>query len=154
MRIARRKILLGSAGVIGVLGLGVWGFGGLGLEAEIVSVLRRRLSFLKLDADGLRAFAKAQVRALFDKRIPTWNRMKYHFQSAVGPAGRYDRSTDTRSKIARAEDTLISTYLLSSDFFWNGSDESRIVRYIAYYDPMDACGNPFARPAVDHPAAT
>jgi hypothetical protein len=70
--------------------------------------------------------------------------------SAVAPSfKRYYRSTDKRSRLARLEDSLVSTYLLSSDFFLNGADESRKINYVAYYDPMRPCQNPFARPAVD-----
>lgn len=148
--INRRRFLLGGLAAVGAAGLGVWGFGRIGLEAKIVSVLRRRLSFLQLDQEGLHRFANDQVSAIFHKRIPTWNRLRYHFLSAVAPSfQRYYRSADTRSRVDKAEDALISTYLLSSDFLINGSDESRLVRYVAFYDPLIPCGNPFARPAVD-----
>jgi hypothetical protein len=144
--INRRRLLLGGLGILGAAGIGVWGFGRVGLEAQIVAMLRRRLDFLQLDRDGLQAYAKDQVSALLNRRMPTWNRLRYHFLSAVAPSfKRYYRSSDRRSRIGRAEDSLISTYLLSSDFFLNGADESRIVRYMAFYDPMRACGNPFAR---------
>jgi len=44
-------------------------------------------------------------------------------------------------------------YLLSSDFFQNHADESRTVRYLAYYDLLIPCQNPFARPAVEPASA-
>jgi hypothetical protein len=147
---SRRGFLLGGLGFVGVLGLGAWGFGRAAFEAEIVSVLRRRLSFLKLNQDGLHAYARDQATALFNKKIPTWNRLRYHFLSAVAPSfKRFYRSSDKRSRLARVEDSIVSTYLLSSDFFLNHADESRTVNYVAYYDPMHPCQNPFARPAVD-----
>lgn len=153
--INRRRFLLAAAGVVAVGGLGLWGFGRLGIEAKIVAILRRRLNFLQLDQAGLHRFAKDQVTAMLNKRFPTWNRLRYHFLSAVAPSfQRYYRSADTRSRIAKAEDAFVSTYLLSSDFFINGSDESRTVRYVAFYDPLRPCGNPFARPAVDPPTPT
>jgi len=35
---------------------------------------------------------------------------------------------------------------MSSDFFLNGADESKTVRYVAIYNPyVGACRNPFAR---------
>ena len=96
-----------------------------------------------------RAFAKDQTNATFAKKIPTWSRMRYHLLASGGSSfKRFYRSTDTRSRFARFEDTLVSTYLLSTDFFWNGSDESRTVNYVAYYDPNRPCHNPFARPVV------
>jgi hypothetical protein len=141
--------------MVAVGGLAVWGFGRTAMEAKIVSVLRRRLNFLHLDPTGLHEFAKDQATALLTKRVPTWNRMRYHFLSAVAPSfNRYYRSADKRSSIEKTEDAFVSTYLLSSDFFIHGSDESRIVNYVAFYDPMRACGNPFARPAIDTRTAT
>jgi hypothetical protein len=148
--INRRRFLLTGAGVVAVGGLGLWGFGRLGAEAKIVAILRRRLNFLQLDQAGLHGFARDQVGAMLNRRVPTWNRLRYHFLSAVAPSfQRYYRSADTRSRIAKAEDAFVSTYLLSSDFFINGSDESRLVRYVAFYDPGRPCSNPFARPAVE-----
>jgi len=148
--INRRRLLLGGLGAVGVAGLAAWGFGRAGLEAEVAAVVRRRLGFLKLDREGLHAYARDQVAAMLNKKFPTWNRLRYHFLSAVAPSfQRYYRSASRRSRIAKAEDALVSTYLLSSDFFWKGADASRIVKYIAFYDPMRPCSNPFARPVID-----
>ena len=152
--INRRRLILGGLGVAGVAGLGAWGLGHWGLHREIVSVLHRRLSFLKLEEEGVRAFARDQTAAAFNKKIPTWTRLRYHFLSAGAPSfKRFYRSTEQLSRVARLEEMLVSTYLLSSDFFSNGADESRTIKYVAYYDPMRGCQNPFARPAVD-PRAT
>jgi len=145
--ISRRRLLVGGLGLFGTVAVGVWGFGRTELEARMVAMLRRRLAFLQLDQDGLHAYARDQVAALLSKRMPTWNRLRYHLRSAVAPSfKRYYRSSDGRSRIAKAEDAFVSAYLLSSDFLVNGADESRVVRYVAFYDPMRACGNPFARP--------
>src|SRR5215467_4164888 len=119
----RRRFLLGGLTIVAVAGIGVIGFGRMGAESHIVSVVRRRLSFLKLDETGLRAFAKDQVSALLAKR-PTWNRLKYHYLALFSKQfTRYNRSSDTRSSRQRTEDNFASTYLLSSDFFVNGADE-------------------------------
>jgi hypothetical protein len=80
--IRRRQFLLGTLAVVAVSGLAVVGFGRMAGEAEIVSLVRRRLSFLRLDDAGLHAFARDQTGALLAKR-PTWNRMKYHFLSVL-----------------------------------------------------------------------
>ena len=148
--ISRRRLIFGGLGAVGAAGLGAWGLGRLGFQMEIASILRRRLGFLKLDDGGVRAFAKDQTRATFSKKIPSWNRLRYHMlASGASSFKRFYRSTDTHSRMGRFEDALVSTYLLSSDFFWNGSDESRKVNYVAYYDPNRPCHNPFARPVVD-----
>jgi hypothetical protein len=152
--INRRRLLLGGAG-LAVVAAGGYGLGRYGLQSQIASMLGRRLYFLKLDPDGVRQFAKDQTAALLGKKIPTWNRLKYHFL-AGGAASfkRFYRSADSRSRKARMEDGIISSYLLSSDFFTNGMDESRTVRYVIYYDAARPCQNPFARPATDAPAAS
>jgi len=38
----------------------------------------------------------------------------------------------------------LSHFLLSTDFFVNGADESRVVQYVAYHDKTLPCSNPFA----------
>lgn len=149
----RRKFLLGlgSVGVLG--GLGLWGFGRDGIENAIVSVLRKRLDFLNLHEPGLNAFAADQTSKILAKRV-SMGRLRYHFLSAVSSSfKRYERASVARTRRERAEDLLVSTYLLSSDFFINGSDESREVRYVAYYDAMRPCNNPFARPPEDPQSA-
>jgi hypothetical protein len=41
---------------------------------------------------------------------------------------------------------VFTRYLLSTDFFRHGADESRVVRYVGLYDPDNApCNNPLAR---------
>jgi hypothetical protein len=71
--------------------------------------------YLKLDESGVRAFVTAH-------------------QSSSNAAETGER--------ARAD--TMSRYLLSTDFFRHGSDESRIVRFVAYHDPVTApCLNPF-----------
>ena len=150
--IKRRQFLLGGLGIAAAAALGLAGLGRPAIEAEIVAGIRKRLPFLTLDDTGLHAFAQDQVATLLAKR-PTLNRLKYHFMSHVAPSfTRYLRSTDTRTRLEQTLDNFTSTYLLSSDFFINGSDESEPVRYLAFYDPLLACGNPFARPALDTPA--
>jgi hypothetical protein len=46
--------------------------------------------------------------------------------------------------IRRGEDRVVTTFLLSTDFFELGSDEARAVHYVDFFDPL-RCGNPFAR---------
>lgn len=149
----RRLVLIGLGGVALAAGLAV-GIGPVIGEAELAAQVRRRLSFLKLDEAGLNAFAKDQVAVLLAKR-PTWNRMKYHFMSVFSKSfTQWNHSTDKRTRKERMIDTFCETYLLSTDFFRNGADPARIVRYVSLYDPMIPCGNPFARPVVVAGGAT
>lgn len=150
--IKRRGILLGALGVAATASLGLWG-ADVFTQSEIASSVRRRLSFLKLDEAGLHSFARDQVASILAKR-PTWYRIKFHIRMMFSKSGpNWGVSTDTRSRRERMVDNLATMYLLSSDFFLNGADESRSVRYVALFDPMRACDNPFARP-VEDPAGT
>lgn len=150
--INRRRLLLGGLGVAAVAGLGVWG-ADYASEWEIVSGVRRKLSFLRLDDAGLHSFAKDYIKSMLAKR-PSWYRWKFHFHSLFSkPVARWGISSDKRSRRDKLEDYLATLYLLSSDFFVKDAEESRFVEYVNLYDPMRACGNPFARPAVDPPAA-
>ncbi len=149
----RRTFLLGGLGVAVVAGLGVLG-AGPAAEAQIASLVRRRLGFLKLDEAGLKQFSKDQVSALLAKR-PTWNRWKYHFLVLFTKSfTQYGTSNDTRTRLQRTADSFATTYLLSSDFFVNGADESRTIEYTGLYDPLRPCSSPFARPPLDRPAAS
>ena len=141
-----RQVGLGVVALAGAGGLSGWFLS----EAEIASA-SARLPFLRFDDEGLQAFAKDQISALLAKR-PTWYRLKYHvrllFQKPTAAAS-WGRTSDKRTRRERMEDNLATLYLLSSDFFTSGADETRVIRYVALYDPMRPCGNPFARPAVD-----
>jgi hypothetical protein len=135
--IKRRYILLGAiAGIVGVR------FALSSDEGAILAVLRKRLDYLQLDEEGLLSYA----RDLADShRIASF---RLRWVQMIGPLYTHFDSLG-RNPIAHSvrhgEERIVSTYLLSSDFFINGQDESRLVRYLGFYDPLKACANPFAR---------
>jgi hypothetical protein len=145
--IKRRRFLLGGLGIAAVAVLGVWG-ADIAAESEIVSGIRRRLGFLRFDDAGLHAFAKDYIRTMLAKR-PSWYRWKYHFYTLFHkPVARWGMSSDRRSRRERMEDNLATLFLLSSDFFVKGADESRVIQYLNFYDPLRGCNSPFARPVL------
>jgi hypothetical protein len=146
--INRRRVIVGGIGLVGMGGLAAWGVGRIGLKAEIVALLKRRLDYLKLDEQGVQTFATDRVDAMFNKKIPTWNRLRYHFGAGIPSAPRFQRTTDARSQVVRFEDAVVQLFLLSSNFFVDGADESRVVRYVGYFDPTHPCQNPFARQVI------
>jgi hypothetical protein len=104
----------------------------------IISVLHRKLSYLELDESSLGKFAadfagdygtlghKGQLLALSRPVLPLVDSL-------------------AADEVTRFEDRVVSKFLLSTDFFRNGADETRPVKYVAYYNPYNvACGNPFA----------
>jgi hypothetical protein len=144
----RRRFLLGGLGVVAVAAAGIWGVD-LATESEIVSGIRRRLGFLHFDDAGLHSFAKDYIRSMLVKR-PSWYRWKYHFHTLFSkpPAAQWGISNDKRTRRERLEDNFATMFLLSSDFFAKGADESRSIQYVSLYDPMRACNDPFARPVI------
>jgi hypothetical protein len=58
----------------------------------------------------------------------------------VSPDGRFGNA------LRHGEDHVVTQFLISSDFFINGADTSRVVKYRSWYGAQVPCGNPFARP--------
>ena len=127
----RRAFLAGLVSALSLGGGGWWWWRGREAPPQepldpwtelTAATLRRLLPYLQLDDDGLARFGR-DLRA----------------------AGGRDLLRRADAGDARAREWLGQQFLLSSDFFWNGADESRPVGYRAYYDPYaQACANPFA----------
>lgn len=145
--IKRRHFLLGVGAAITAFA-GLWA-ADVATKTEIAAAVRKRLGFLKLDEGGLDAFAKDQMSALLAKR-PSWDRIKLHFDSLFSKPAEvgFGNSVDRRSRRERLEDHFSTVYLMSSDFFQHNADESRVIHYVALFDPERACDNPFARPML------
>jgi hypothetical protein len=137
----RRYFLLSGLGALcGVVG---WRFIQSSDESAITKVLHKRLDYLRLDEAGVRRFARDLMANQFlssgrlrviDAAGPLYTRL------ALNAHNRLDDG------IRHGEDRLVTQYLISSDFFANGADESRIVHYVGYFDPTAGCNSPFARP--------
>jgi hypothetical protein len=142
----RHLLVVATATVVGTAGLGAWRYLYGTDESAIIAVLRKRLHYLQLDEQGLLAYAKDLVAAgivssgklrLLDAARPVYTHLVPTRLSAL-----------TR-ELNHGEERIVSQYLLSSDFFQNGNDEKRLVRYRQYYDPIGQigpCSNPFSRP--------
>jgi hypothetical protein len=141
--ISRRTLLAGAAGIAAA---GVWRYATTSEEDAIAAVVRRRLDYLSLDDEGLREFARdlANHGVVADGKL--------HMIAAVGPVYPLIATVPAAAQLLKhGEERIVSLYLLSSDFFVNGADEARRVRYLRFYDPIGqarACANPFARSVV------
>jgi len=143
----RRSVITGAIGLAALVGLGVVGV--QISENQIAAAIRRRLSFLHFDDDGLHQFARDYEGVMMQKR-PSWYRWKYHFHTLFSkpPAAQWGISNDTRTRKEHLEDDLATLFLLSSDFFENKADETRTIRYVQFYDPLRPCNDWFARPVI------
>jgi hypothetical protein len=109
-------------------------------------LLKKRLDYLILDENGLLVFARdlaaqklisSHKLRMLDFAEPVYTRL-----SLVAHDNALTRA------IRHGEERIVTQYLLSSDFFQNGADETRKVRYYRYYDPTRnprPCRTPFAR---------
>jgi len=137
---SRRTFL--AVACAGLLGAGGWRFFRAHDEDAILMVLRKRLDYLKLDPAGMQAFA----RDLASRKLLSRTRLR--LMMTFGPLyRRFDLNGQNFLAVAirHGEERIVSNYLLSSDFFINGADQSRIVQYLGFYDPLHACSNPFAQ---------
>lgn len=141
--ITRRQLLLGL-GTTAVAALPI----GLLASSEagaISAVVRKRLDYLQLDANGVDAFAQE----LAQRRLITSSKLRLAAASGLIYVD-FSDSNRFAQGLRRGEDHIVSYYLLSSDFFTHGADESRLVSYTGFYDPLaSVCRNPFAVPLLD-----
>jgi hypothetical protein len=120
-----------------------WEFFGASDQDLIAMVVRRRLDYLKLEPHGVQRFARDMAG------LEVVSKARMHLISGIRPIYvRYPLSSGHNAvayKLRHGEDRIVSTYLLSSDFFLNGASEAREVNYLGMLDSRRACGNPFAR---------
>jgi hypothetical protein len=125
----KRRTFLTIVGISGVIGLVTsFKFITTSFEEAAVALIREELSFLKLDPEGVRSFVQTYAK----------NRDRNYKLTMKG----YNLLGISASQSGKIHQ-LVSSYLLSSDFFVHKMDESRVIKYAAFY-------NPYARPCA-HP---
>jgi len=124
---------------------GWWFFKARKREAAdiIISILHKKLPYLELDETGLNNFALDFQKTLSEKQvlIGTWAGLLKPIYSIVD----IFKFVPFSKKFEQFEGYVVTIFLLSSDFFYNGGDASRIINYRSFYDPYESgCDNPFA----------
>lgn len=137
----RRKLIIGcivaAAAVLGAR-LGV-----ASPEDAVIRVLRKRLDYLNLDPEGVHRFAADVQRKKFVSRFRL---MVIDFVGPLYSETNVSPDGHPGDTLRHGEDHVVTQFLISSDFFINGADTNRVVKYLGWYNPLQACGNPFARP--------
>lgn len=143
MGLSRRKFLaLGlAAGVAPLYALYAWRWGDP--TEAIVAILKRRVGYLRVEPGTFYDFAKDYVstKIEYERKLAT-------LSAAALPLRFYSpyRWLAQGHAFRRLEDSVVSDYLLSTDFFYYDADEQRAISYISFYDPYARpCGNPFNR---------
>lgn len=123
--------------------LGWWRLRSRGSDSvgSVAELIRRRLSYLDLDEAGVDRFSDDVEAVMKRIEIP-----------AGGPPGALESHVIEgvafqidNGAIRFYEDTLVRKFLLSSDFFLEGADETRTVQYLGWFDEFAPCRNPFAQ---------
>jgi len=150
MRPRRRRFLLLAAGgavvIAGGYGVARWYRGDP--ASVIVAILERRVGYLQVDHASFERFAVQYLESRKEYRhelaLMALFSLPYRY---VTPYPFLKQAHSLR----RLESNVVSRYLLSTDFFEHGADESRPVMYVEFFDPYSiACRNPF----VPRPPAT
>jgi hypothetical protein len=140
--VKRRTLFLSGLGLL-VAGVGLR-IGLSSKESAVARMIYKRLDYLNLDPEGVAQYS----RDVFSHGVSS---TKLRLTAAIGPL--YDLLDRPLGKkpdgtVLRAEERIVGEYLLSTDFFTNGADTRKMVRYLGYFDgPSEyrPCGNPFAR---------
>jgi len=116
---------------------------GLMLETEVAAVaavVHKRLSYLTLDRDGVRQFARQYVALGLTsaRKLRALSASRWVYEQT--PQSWLDLLAPD---IAFGEERIVSAFLLSSDFFPD-RDERRVTHYVGFFDGR-LRANPFAR---------
>lgn len=138
MTVTRRNFLLTSGAAV----LGVLSFSGVRAEPEdiVVAVLKRRVGYLNVDPAVFKVFARDYLawKAKDAKRL----RILATFALPLRLFSPYELLPQGNA-LRRLENDVVGRFLLSTDFFRNGADESKPVVYLGYFDPLTRpCSNP------------
>ncbi len=127
----KRRKFLAVAGMGGLVAAVLsFRFVATSTEDAVVNRIIKELNFLKLNRDGVVKFV-ADYTATMGKKAKLMLK-SYSFMGM---------NASNSQKI----NTLLNAYMLSTDFFINGMDESKEVKYIGMYDPYNRpCAHPFS----------
>jgi hypothetical protein len=142
----RRRFLISYAALAILAGAGGYG---LWLKFQpssglIVAALRQHLGHLIVSPEDLRRFGADHLQHVGPK-----DRWAIRLLAPLAPIYSGIRPLLIRAsspRVQRFEEAVISNFLLGTDFFTSGADESRPIHYIGYPDPyLRPCGrNPLA----------
>lgn len=123
-------------------------FGFLSLEEKAVhflsSLLRNKYYYLDLDKKGLERYCRDFLN---EKSIALTIKtgLVGFYLSWVNDYDIVKKRVGSH-RVDSLEEELSLSFLLSTDFFYNNSNEERRIQYIGLYSPFnEACRNPFAR---------
>lgn len=144
----RRTFLLSSVGIF-TIATGMWSVGYLSnnerIKNTIFTVFKKRMSYLKWDKAEVMNFIQDFMINIDNQEYINSKLNKFSF---LYPFYNYTNlldKTPLAGKIRSFEEKIVTNFLLSTDFFRKGADDTKPVKYLFYYDPYKApCQNPLA----------
>ncbi|MEM7034922.1 MAG: hypothetical protein AAF629_35610 [Chloroflexota bacterium] len=147
-KISRRLFLYAGLITSITAGLGGWWFFKVrdgDIDRIIMAMIYKKLPYLNLDEAGVRAFASDYAQFIPEEKVTVLS-----WGGVLSPIYQYTSLLNS-ARVDNLADTVARFYLISTDFFWHGEDETRLVKYLGLYDPYQRpCGNPFANLAPEH----
>jgi hypothetical protein len=126
----KRRTFLMTPGAGSAAAILSFRFAGSSFEDAAAELIHKELNFLKLDPKGVMRFVNE-----FSKNKDATYRLQVKGYAILG----------IRSSRSGKVNQLVSSYLLSTDFFANGMDERSTVRYVGLYNPYTRpCAHPFS----------
>lgn len=146
-RTSRRRFLatLALAPLTGIVACQAGGeLTGRRFRRAIRAVVRARLGRLRLVGSDHHEFARMMAEAV-DSEAERGLRIVASLGPLYPGVVRW-LSRRVGDDVRALEDQVVTRFLLSTDFFQQGMDADRVVRFRAFYDPgRTVCGNPLAR---------
>lgn len=140
MPLSRRILLALGVTSVPVAALGVIGFGS-SYRSIVAESVRRTLSDLTLDEEGLQQFATE-----FETRYPKGALKVAALSLSLKFAGSSFLPNYGRTRLQNLSEAASQIYLLGSSYFSPSHTKEKPVLYFRFYDPMDAaCANPIAQ---------
>lgn len=107
----------------------------------IVAILKRRVGYLENEPGSFERFSREYVdyKSEYATQLGRLSAIAFPLTHAT-----FYSWLPMGHPLRRLEDNVVTKYLLSTDFFQHGADESRSLRYLSFYEPQLApCRNPF-----------
>lgn len=107
-----------------------------------VSVIQRELGFLKIDDETLMLFAKDYREFATQQE---WGSIESAtFLAPLDNLAKSLGGSGWSKAFGSLDYDICSRFLLSTDFFPKGADESRPLKYLSFHNPFAGCMNHFA----------
>jgi len=143
----RRRFIFAGLGLSAASLLGGWWFFKVrnrDIHPTINAIIHQELNYLQITDEDLKKFSEELKNAMLhsDLTLASWSGL---LAPIYANSKFFDYFSSTQGLKKQFAEYLCSEFLLSSDFFQNGADPQKPVRYLKYYYlNLEPC-NPLAR---------